>query len=356
MAGVEAVRVLAVLDEAVEGLRFLSYLTPTALMSADQLVSVLGQNLADTMLRFKGALTLKTSKEEAFHPELIKATMDVWRQMKKSDAVEAKLTTLHCDRPDSMLHVINLFKELRDVAHKRLTTTVEEDRRAQEHFEDVKLREEKAMSEQQQLQQKLKLDRIQWQKQAHLVRAQEEALVTNLNAMRTSHAATLHQLRSENQSLQQAFDAEYEEARTRLLADVAALEAELAGMHAAHGEAEEATRKRKKKAEQEVDMAVREYDAEIVERHAEVEREEAALQGLQARMAVLSEELQSMQSARHAHEEDLARQERERQRALVAAFTRNRASRVIQKAWAAYLVAKKKAASSKGKEKGKGKK
>lgn len=67
------------------------------------------------------------------------------------------------------------------------------------------------MSEQQQLQQKLKLDRIQWQKQAHLARAQEDNLVANLNAMRTSHAATLHQLRSDNESLQQAFDADYEE-------------------------------------------------------------------------------------------------------------------------------------------------
>ena len=84
----------------------------------------------------------------------------------------------------------------------------------QEHFEDVKLREEKAMSEQQQLQQKLKLDRIQWQKQAHLARAQEDNLVANLNAMRTSHAATLHQLRSDNESLQQAFDADYEEYET----------------------------------------------------------------------------------------------------------------------------------------------
>lgn len=174
--------------------------------------------------------------------------------------------TLHCDRPDSVLHVINLFKELREIAHQRLTTTVEEDRRAQvitgrqssflwpcaymrtrlllrscfqhsasaakplsslisifrrskfesqtclqEHFEDVKLREEKAMSEQQQLQQKLKLDRIQWQKQAHLARAQEDALVTNLSAMRTSHAATLHQLRSDSQSLQKAFNDDYEQ-------------------------------------------------------------------------------------------------------------------------------------------------
>lgn len=81
----------------------------------------------------------------------------------------------------------------------------------QEHFEDVKLREEKAVSEQQQLQQKLKLDRIQWQKQAHLARSQEDALVANLGAMRTSHAATLHELRSDNQNLQQAFDNDYEQ-------------------------------------------------------------------------------------------------------------------------------------------------
>lgn len=43
------------------------------------------QSLADTVLRFKGALGLKASKEDAFHPELIKATMDVWRQMKVSN-------------------------------------------------------------------------------------------------------------------------------------------------------------------------------------------------------------------------------------------------------------------------------
>lgn len=75
-------------------------------------------------------------------------------------------------------------------------------------------------------------------------------------------------------------------AKTQLLAQVAAAEAELAGLHTAHTEAEEAIWKRKKKGEQEVDMAVREYDTEIAERHAEVQQEEAALQGLQARMQV----------------------------------------------------------------------
>lgn len=72
-------------------------------------------------------------------------------------------------------------------------------------------------------------------------------------------------------------------------------------------------------------------------------------------MQVLSEELQAMQHERHAHEAELERQRHELQRKLVAAFTRNRAARVIQKGWAGFTVAKKKSASGKGKEKGKGK-
>lgn len=72
-------------------------------------------------------------------------------------------------------------------------------------------------------------------------------------------------------------------------------------------------------------------------------------------MQVLTEELQTMQQERHAHEAELDRQRRDRQRKLVAAFARNRAARVIQKGWAMYKTAKKKSASGKGKEKGKGK-
>lgn len=69
----------------------------------------------------------------------------------------------------------------------------------------------------------------------------------------------------------------------------------------------------------------------------------------------LSEELQSMQQERHAHEADLERQRRDLQRKLVSAFAKNRAARVIQKGWSGYNAAKKKSASGKGKEKGKGK-
>lgn len=85
--------------------------------------------------------------------------------------------------------------------------------RVQEYVEDVKLREEKAISEKKQLarQEKLKLDRVQWQKQAHQARTQEDALVSNLSCTRTTHAATLHQLRTDNQYLQDTFVHDLEE-------------------------------------------------------------------------------------------------------------------------------------------------
>jgi hypothetical protein len=38
--------------------------------------------------------------------------------------------SLHSDRSDAVLHIISLFNELRSIAHKRLTTTVEEDNSA----------------------------------------------------------------------------------------------------------------------------------------------------------------------------------------------------------------------------------
>ena len=78
---------------------------------------------------------------------------------------DTKLGALNSDRSDAMLRIVRFFQDMRDFAHKRLTTTVEEDKSVQEHFEDVKIREEKALSEKSQLQQKLKLDRLQRQRQ-----------------------------------------------------------------------------------------------------------------------------------------------------------------------------------------------
>jgi hypothetical protein len=79
----------------------------------------------------------------------------------------------------------------------------------QEHFEDVKLREEKAMSEKQQLQQKLKLDRTQWQKHLQLQQQQQEASTAQLHSLLANHAADVSAMRSQAKQQQDAFDVDY---------------------------------------------------------------------------------------------------------------------------------------------------
>jgi hypothetical protein len=73
----------------------------------------------------------------------------------------------------------------------------------------VKLREEKAMSEKQQLQQKLKLDRMQWQKLLQLQQQQQDASTLQLHNLLKSHAADVTAMNIEARQKEDSFNAEY---------------------------------------------------------------------------------------------------------------------------------------------------
>ena len=116
--------------------------------------------------------------------------------MQRLPAAEAKLISLNADRTDAMLHMLKLFKDVSDFAHKRLTTTVEEDRSISEHCEDVRIREEKAVSEKLQLQQELRLDRLQRQRQATRLQTARDTATGQLEAMTAGHAAETTRMRA----------------------------------------------------------------------------------------------------------------------------------------------------------------
>lgn len=66
----------------------------------------------------------------------------------------------------------------------------------QEHFEDVKLRQEKAQNEKAQLQQKLKLDRMQRQRQAGQLSSSQNTASTHLSRLTSAHAAAMRDMQS----------------------------------------------------------------------------------------------------------------------------------------------------------------
>ena len=150
MAGVEAVRVLSVLDEAAEGLKCVLFLlkacqragfrdsrsllcVQAALIPDSVGFEVFGsagwgtragdskipsvplqctvsghndqallhlQSLTDTIIKLKAALTLKTSKDETFHPDLVKAITEVWRHMKVAHLLQ------QCTHPETSQQTI----------------------------------------------------------------------------------------------------------------------------------------------------------------------------------------------------------------------------------------------------------
>lgn len=65
------------------------------------------------------------------------------------------------------------------------------------------------MSEKQQLQQKLKLDRTQWQKLLQLQQQQQEASTAQLHNLLTSHAADITAMKLDSQQEEDLFNAEY---------------------------------------------------------------------------------------------------------------------------------------------------
>lgn len=115
--------------------------------------------------------------------------------MQRVPECEGKLAALQGERSEGVQHAVDLLAHLRDFARKRLTATVEEDRSVREHFEDVKLREEKAVSEKQQLQQRLKLERVQRQRQAAVMQRSHSAVEAQLTTMRADHAATVRSMK-----------------------------------------------------------------------------------------------------------------------------------------------------------------
>ena len=84
----------------------------------------------------------------------------------------------------------------------------------QEHFEDVKLRQEKAQSEKAQLQQKLKLDRMQRQRQAGQLSTAQNTASAHLDRLTGAHAGVMRELQSNADTEQTGATARFEACAT----------------------------------------------------------------------------------------------------------------------------------------------
>ena len=239
-----------------------------------------------------------------------------------------------------MLQVISYMTKLRNFAQKKLHTTVEEDNSNREYFQEVKEREERAVSEKVQLEQKLKLQRVELAKQASLIQSTEDKA-----------RAELHELHAETEAHRAAIEKSATTVRTEdfktfdtelnsLVTELEARKGMLAKMREDHKAAELALRKAKKRAQQDAESVIGEYDSVLGSKEQEYQEVNTEHQAVLKKLEMLTTSSNEMYRERIEHEEREARETKERIDAGLKKARQIRAAKVIQGAWRAYKARK----------------
>jgi hypothetical protein len=293
------------------------------------------QDLVNNLIKHRSTMQLKeTLTQEAINS----STWELVRLLKKSPST-AKLQRLS-ERSPAMLQVISYMTKLRNFAQKKLHTTVEEDNSNREYFQEVKEREERAVSEKVQLEQKLKLQRVELAKQASLIQSTEDKARAELHEL---HAETEAHRAAINKSATTVRTEDFKTFDTELKSLVAELEARksmLAKMREDHKAAELALRKAKKRAQQDVESVIGEYDSVLGSKEQEYQEVNSEHQAVLKKLEMLTTSSNEMYRERIEHEEREARETKERIDAGLKKARQIRAAKVIQGAWRAYKARK----------------
>ncbi|KAG1671905.1 hypothetical protein FOA52_003472 [Chlamydomonas sp. UWO 241] len=355
MNSLEASRVLSVLDETLEEASLLSYVTTEVLETVEQLQELLGGDLMGTLLQHRNALATNAKENRPTDATNV-STWELLRMLVKSPAT-GKLQRLHTERSVAMLQFIEYVEKLRHYAQKRLTTTVEEDSSNREYYEEVKEREERAVAEKIQLEQKLKLQRVELHKQTNQMQTAADRTRGELHELQTRTAREKTGIDSSAMTVRAEDGRSFEDEREELQKELDQAKATLALMRVEHNENEAAMYKGKKREQHDVESVIAEYDGDMGSKEDEYQEANKEYQEVLTKLELLTKEYREMNAGRMAHEE------REREAAArkleegLKAVRQNRAARVIQGAFKAMKAkraadAKKaKKAAAKGKKK-----
>lgn len=351
----EASRVLAVLDEGLEGLRLLSFVTPDILEQAEQRKDMLGEDVVKAIVKYRGVY--HQNKGAMFSEPVMASIQELWRIIRKSPSTPRMQQYLSTDRSTAMLQVLSYFERLRQYARKRLTTTVEEDNSNKEYYEEVKERESKAVDEKKKLEQTLKLQRVELTKEMTLMQTTEDKAKSELHEVQTSYAQVLASVQNDsNQARASDLDV-FQQEHADLSKELTGAKASLQKMRDEHKEAEGHLRKNKKRVQQDVEAVIGEYDADVGSKESEYQKALADYNAVVTQLEEYTTQYHQMKQEREEYDEKQRQVAELTLQENLKKVRMNRAARVIQGRWRAYQKAKKDAEKKRKKaEKSKAKK
>ncbi|GLC46198.1 Dynein regulatory complex protein 10 [Pleodorina starrii] len=337
MNSLEAGRVLSVLDETLEGLRLVSYITQDVLDTAEQLRDMLGEDLANTLIKHRQLV--QTAKSTLNNEQLQASTLELVRLLKKSPSAQ-RLQVLPYERTYGILQALQYFDQLRLFTQKRLTTTVEEDSSNREYFEEVRDREERAVAERLQLEQKLRLQRVELQKAAGSIQVSEDRARGEVADVQSSTSQSRSAIEAAAKSQTDADRAAFQADLALATRELATARAELARLRSEHKDNEALLRKARKRAEQDVEVQIGEYDTDVGAKETELAKARSEYEEVLTQLHEYNRGWSEMYQERLEYEERERRLAEQRFQAALLNLRRNHAARVIQAAWRAYKKAK----------------
>merc|ERR1711998_430485 len=158
LTNVEAQRIMAILEETYEKLRFLSFVCVARVENAEMLSELLGADvlsiLEDQALLEQQYIQVSSPEGytgnskglpdfETLDDELRHSTRVVCRMLKDDPSIVERMQTINNTQTEAKLHYLHTFDELKMQMYSKLSTTVEEEKSKDDYFLEISTREEK---------------------------------------------------------------------------------------------------------------------------------------------------------------------------------------------------------------------
>jgi hypothetical protein len=311
---VEAKRITAILSEMLSKLDLISRVPTLHLPNSDGLRESLSldvfQLLEEQMLLeqqyqwVSGARMGSTPPAGAEMPdfetlddELRHSTRVVCRMFKEAPGIITQLNAAGMNPPNDALpngyvtagmrRLLTYFDELKEQTYVRLCTSVEEEKAKADWFADVSAREERASQQLRQLRKETRNEKADRAKDVSVRDEQIRKLRSELDGIQNSTLAQVAEIEAEAKAQDDADRQAFIDREKALQAELTELKSDLAARRKENKDSEDALRKRKMKNESEVEQWISKYDADVGDKHAELNSLKAVYANEQKEMARL---------------------------------------------------------------------
>jgi len=373
---IEAARISAVVEEALEKLSFLASITPDVMAHRDELSQIVGDEITRIIQEQRGLETryehliaqrtsLKAlSNKSKFNDNqeqvkevaraLRESTKELCRNLKGNPNIAENLSKIQTERSNLQNLLSKTLRELRESSFATLTTTVEEEKARNDMIREVVQKEKEVSAAVKKLQADLATE-----KQLHVQEVEERneiiaKLKEDLVAVRTKSSIEtkyLHKVaRARGQSLNRAYHAQTSEVEQQIWHVKKELEIETR----AHHETERFLKKKQTDLQAEIQHWMGKYDEDIEEQEKILEN---LKEGRAADLIKLNDytERETKEREERERREEAARMKAEADRLRRAEEERNLwAATKVQALWRGYLQRKAAAGGGKKGKKGKG--